>query len=69
MAQENTVAVDLTTLTNEVANNTTVTNSVVALINQLATIIKNMGPQYHHAEVEVLGSSSGPGTLRALISW
>ncbi len=38
------MAIDLTTLTTEVTNNSTVTASVVALLDNLTTIIKNIPP-------------------------
>lgn len=38
------MAVDLTTITAEVTNNTTVTASVIQLLNNLTTIIKNTPP-------------------------
>jgi hypothetical protein len=40
LTQEAKLAVDLTTLTAEVANNTSVTNSVVTLLGNLTAIIK-----------------------------
>ena len=44
LKQENAMAIDLTKLTAEVAANTTVTGSVVTLINNLAAQIKNIPP-------------------------
>jgi hypothetical protein len=53
-AQENKMAVSLSALTAEVANNTTVTGSVVTLLNNLTAIIKAIPP------------SSDPATQAAL---
>ena len=44
ISQEKEMAIDLTKLTAEVANNTTVETSVVALLGQLTAIIKAIPP-------------------------
>ena len=44
LTQETTMAVDLSKLTAEVTNNTTVTSSVVALLTQLTALIKAIPP-------------------------
>lgn len=44
VTEESKMAFDLTTLTNEVANNSTVTGSVVSLLQQLSNEIANIPP-------------------------
>ena len=44
LAKDTEMAVDLTTLTQEVTNNTSVTQSVVQLLQNLQTIIQNIPP-------------------------
>jgi hypothetical protein len=44
LEKENTMAIDLTSLTAEVANNTTVTQSVVTLVNNLAALVAAIPP-------------------------
>ena len=44
ITQENKMAVDLTNMTAEVANNTTVEGSVLSLLTQLTTMIQNIPP-------------------------
>jgi hypothetical protein len=44
LQKENQMAIDLTSMTAEVANNTSVTGSVVTLLNNLTAIIKAIPP-------------------------
>jgi len=73
LLKDNTMAISLSAITAEVTNNTSVTNSVVALLNNLTALIKAIPPSTDpttQAALDALTSTltANDGTIAAAVT-